>query len=276
MSTTLNLSHLQEWIGRTERVEDTVTPRLMREYTAMMDHETPQATAPLAMHWCLAPPAANTATLGPDGHPARGGFLPPVPLPRRMWAGGSLRLVDRLRCGDAVQRHSQITDVTTKEGRSGTLCFVTVTHEITSPRGLAIAEVQDIVYRDATAPASPGRPVSRPAPTWAIEKATDAVLLFRYSALTFNGHRIHYDRAYAMGEEHYPGLIVHGPLQATWLLEFAATIKHSAPTEFMFRGVQPLFNFMKFKLCAVDHEVGLKLWIETADGIPTMEATAKW
>lgn len=276
MSAGRDLSHLREWIGRTETVEDAVTPRLMREYAAMMDHAAPQEMAPLAIHWCLAPPAANTATLGPDGHPARGGFLPPVPLPRRMWAGGSLVLGDRLRLGDAVRRRSKITDVTVKEGRSGTLCFVTVTHEILSPRGLAIAEAQNIVYRDAAAPASPARPARQPAPDWVEEKTASPVLLFRFSALTYNGHRIHYDRSYAMGEENYPGLIVHGPLQATWLLEFAAKIKDKAPTNFRFRGVQPLFDFMAFKLCALAQEGDLKLWVETADGVTTMEAAAAW
>jgi 3-methylfumaryl-CoA hydratase len=276
MTAALDVSHLREWIGRTETVEDYVTPRLMREYAAMMDHEAPQEIAPLAIHWCLSPPAANTASLGPDGHPARGGFLPPVPLPRRMWAGGRLRLGDRLRVGDAVQRRSEITDVTVKEGRTGTLCFVTVAHEIFSPRGLAIAEEQNIVYRDAAAPASPAKPARPSTPDWVAEKKADPVLLFRYSALTYNGHRIHYDRSYAMGEENYPGLIVHGPLQATWLLEFAAKIKDGAPAYFSFRGVQPLFDFLAFKLCAKAQEGGLNLWIETADGVTTMEATAAW
>lgn len=276
MSAALDLPHLRSWIGRTKIVEDCVTPRLMRDYAAMMDHDVPHDIAPLAIHWCLSPPAANTSMLGPDGHPARGGFLPPVPLPRRMWAGGSLRLVDRLRLGDAIQRRSQITSVTVKDGRSGVLCFVKVEHEILSPRGLAIAEVQDIVYRDAVAQKSPAQLVQRVTPTWTAEKTTNPVMLFRYSALTFNGHRIHYDRPYAMNEENYPGLIVHGPLQATWLLEFATTIHKAEPQNFQFRGVQPLFDFMAFRLCALEHEPGLKLWIETADGVPTMEAIAQW
>ncbi len=280
MSAALDLPDLRRWIGRSEIVEDLVTPRLMRDYAAMMDHEGSDdiapLIAPLAIHWCLAPPAANTTTLGSDGHPARGGFLPPVPLPRRMWAGGRLRLVGRLHLGDTIQRQSVITDVSVKDGRSGTLCFVTVEHAIMSPRGLAIEEVQNIVYRDAGAPASPAVPAQRVVPTWVEEKTTNTVMLFRYSALTFNGHRIHYDRSYAMSEEHYPGLIVHGPLQATWLLEFAAKIYQTAPKTFHFRGVQPLFDFMAFRLCALEHDAGLKLWIETADGVPTMEATAQW
>jgi 3-methylfumaryl-CoA hydratase len=276
MSTALDLPHLRSWIGRTEIVEDSVTPRLVRDYAAMMDHDAPQEVAALAIHWCLSPPAANTSMLGPDGHPARGGFLPPVPLPRRMWAGGSLRLIGRLRLSDTIQRRSQITDVTVKAGRSGTLCFVKVEHEIISPRGLAIAELQNIVYRDAAASASPARPTQRLTPTWLEEKTTNPVMLFRYSALTFNGHRIHYDRSYATGEENYPGLIVHGPLQATWLLEFATKIYKSAPENFHFRGVQPLFDFMAFRLCAMKQDAGLKLWIETADGVTTMEATAQW
>jgi 3-methylfumaryl-CoA hydratase len=276
MTATVDLSHLREWIGRTETMSDSITPRLMREYAAMMDYGAPQDIAPLAIHWCLSPPAAATSTLGADGHPARGGFLPPVPLPRRMWAGGTLHLVERLHLGDAVTRRSHITDVTLKEGRTGTLCFVTVEHEMSSPRGLAISELQTIVYRDATAPASPQAPRPSPTPTWVEVKSTGPVSLFRYSALTFNGHRIHYDRAYAMAEENYPGLIVHGPLQATWLLDFAAKIGKSAPATFSFRGVQPLFDFVTFKLCALEQDAGLRLWIETEDGVTTMQATAQW
>jgi 3-methylfumaryl-CoA hydratase len=271
---------LRGWIGRAETSADTLTPRLVREYAAMLDHGAGGEFAPLAVHWCLAPHAAPASAVGPDGHPARGGFLPPVTLPRRMWAGGELRFHDRLRVGDAVVRTSRIADVTVKEGRTGVLCFVTVAHEIASPRGLAISERQDIVYRDSEAKATvaagvaPVRRVVAREAAWRREMHVDPVLLFRYSALTFNGHRIHYDRDYAVGVEAYPGLVVHGPLQATWLLEYAAEILSRPPEAFSFRGVSPLFDFERFALCARQVEGALELWTE-AYGAPAMEARAQ-
>jgi len=265
----LDITYLREWIGRTDTAEDVVSPRLLREYAATLEMGT------LALHWCLAPPAAPGSGLGPDGHPARGGFLPPVPLPRRMWAGGKLALHDRLRAGDAVTRLSRIEDVTLKQGSSGALCFVTVAHEISTARGLAIAETQDIVYREITPPGAAPAPKPRIA-QWQEQKTAGSVLLFRFSALTFNGHRIHYDRTYAMEQEFYPGLVVHGPLQASWLLDFAARIKARDPAGFVFRGVHPLFDFQNFKLCAAAEDDALKLWVETAEGVTTMEATARW
>jgi 3-methylfumaryl-CoA hydratase len=272
---TLDIDHWRRWIGRTETVEDSVTPRLLRDYAATMDAELTD-TAPLALHWCLAPPAMPTSSLGPDGHPERGLLLPPVPLPRRMWAGGALNFHDRLRLGDVVRRNSRIADVVVKEGRSGTLCFVTLEHEVFSPRGLAISERQDVVYRDfGSAPATAAPAASREA-EWEEDGKASTALLFRYSALTFNGHRIHYDRPYAMGVETYPGLLVHGPLQATWLLEFAAKCGGAAPVSFSFRGVSPLYDFASFKLRAVRQEGGVKLWVETDENVVTMEASASW
>jgi 3-methylfumaryl-CoA hydratase len=208
-------------------------------------------------------------------------FLPPVPLPRRMWAGGELRLHGRLRVGDAVTRTSRIADVTLKEGRTGALCFVTVEHEITGPEGLAISERQDIVYRGVeakTVPAAGAAPLRHGVPreaAWRRETGVDPVLLFRYSALTFNGHRIHYDRDYAVGVEAYRGLVVHGPLQATLLLDYAAEIFGKPPARFNFRGVSPLFDFERFSLCARQVETGLDLWTEV-EGAPAMEASAQW
>ncbi|WP_298213718.1 MaoC family dehydratase N-terminal domain-containing protein [Acidocella sp.] len=283
--TALDMAALRQWIGRTEAVTDLVTPRLAREAHATLDHEgappAPGEPAPLAIHWCLAPPAAPSAALGEDGHPRRGGFLPPVPLPRRMWAGSALRFMDRLRVGNEVERRSRIADVTAKEGRSGLLCFVTVEHEIHTPRGLAITERQDIVYRPAPPPGPP--PAARPVPLPPVapgviahrERQATPPLLFRYSALTFNGHRIHYDWPYVTGVEGYPGLIVHGPLQATLLLEFAAACRGAPPRAFSFRGLNPLFDFMPFRLCAEDAAEGLALRVETG-AARTMEATAQW
>lgn len=284
---TLDVELLKRWIGRTEAVQDVVSSRLANEFHATLDYagDAPISgePAPLAIHWCLAPPAAHTAALGPDGHPARGGFLPPVPLPRRMWAGSTLRWEHHLHVGDMIERRSRIADVSVKEGRSGVLCFVGVDHETWTNRGLAIAERQNIVYRPAevhaakpvaTMPAALSLPGD--AVRWHRDMAANATLLFRYSALTFNGHRIHYDRNYAIEVENYPGLVVHGPLQATQLLDFAIEIRGDAPRSFSFRGLSPLFDGMPYRLCARDDASGLKLWIEIADGGRTTEAEAAW
>jgi 3-methylfumaryl-CoA hydratase len=272
----LDAAALRGWIGRTETARDVVAKRLAEELRATLNADATSSEPPLAIHWCLAPPAAPTASLGPDGHPARGGFLPPVPLPRRMWAGSALTFHDRLRIGDAVERRSRIADVTIKQGRTGRLCFVTVEHEFTTDRGLAITERQEIVYRGLqSAQPVPSR-AEVPEAGWTRDLTADPVLLFRYSALTFNGHRIHYDRSYVTEVEGYPGLIVHGPLQATLLVDFAASIKGAAPWTFQFRGMQPLFDFERFRLCAREREAGLHLWIEAEDGRQTMDAQASW
>jgi 3-methylfumaryl-CoA hydratase len=276
-----DIDHLKTWIGRAETARDRVSPRLARELAATLDHDGPEPKAgepaPLAVHWCLAPPAARQSALGPDGHPERGGFLPPVPLPRRMWAGSALVFHDRLRVGDAVERRSRIAEVALKEGRTGPLCFVAVDHELWTDRGLAVAERHDIVYRGPAEPrTAPAAPAAAQAARWSRAMTADPVLLFRYSALTFNGHRIHYDRTYATEVEGYPGLIVHGPLQATLLLEFAASIRGAAPTTFRFRGLTPLFDGRPFRLCADGAEDGLALWIADAAGARTVEARASW
>ena len=212
----LDVAALRGWIGRTDRATDIVTPRLAQGLLATLDQDGPALAegqpVPATAHWCLTQPTVPMSRLGPDGHPARGGFLPPVPLPRRMWAGGALEFREPLRVGDAVERESRIADVAVKEGRTGTLCFVAVEHRISTPRGLAILERQDIVYRDMdrpqeSAPAAASPPPSPDArqPRWRRVVQADPVLLFRYSALTFNGHRIHYDRPYCIEAEGYSG-----------------------------------------------------------------------
>lgn len=270
---------LKAWVGRTEQAEDVIAPRLVREFLALLDQsDTLPASgmpAPLAIHWCLAPPTVKASGLGPDGHPQRGGFLPPVPLPRRMWAGGDLRFHAPFYVGDVVRRQSCIQDVSIKEGRSGVLCFVAVQHELFTARGLALTERHDIVYRDFGGKEAPkSDPTALPKADWSREMRADPPLLFRYSAVTFNGHRIHYDRDYATGTEGYPGLIVHGPLQATLLMQFAEEIKGSALSHFSFRGLQPLFDFEAFRLCARRDAEGLHLWVETPEGKQTMDAKA--
>ena len=197
-----------------------------------------------------------------------------------MWAGGELEFFDALRVGDVVTRTSRISDVTMKTGSSGVLCFVSVEHLITSPRGTAIRERQDIVYRDvsgapAAAPAKPAAPP--PAAKHRESHISDPVLLFRYSALTFNGHRIHYDRDYVTTVEGYPGLIVHGPLQAALIIELAARLHGGkAPKKFSYRGLQPLFEGSEFSVNANDSAAGMELWTANAAGQPTMKGTATW
>jgi 3-methylfumaryl-CoA hydratase len=284
MSVSVDLDHLRQWIGRTAEVSDTVTAQLVKALRATLFQEIGDPkngdAAPFTAHWCLGQAVYPMSELGPDGHPTRGGFLPPVPLPRRMWAGGELEFLDTLRVGDVSKRTSRIADVTLKTGSTGTLCFVSVAHEVTTPRGLAIRERQDIVYRDvstttqaAPAKAPPPAPVAQHRET----HVSDPVLLFRYSALTFNGHRIHYDRDYVTKVEGYPGLIFHGPLQATFIVELAAKLHGGLPPKKLsYRGLQPLFEGTEFSINANASDNGMELWTANATGQPTMKGTATW
>ena len=283
MSETLDLDHLRQWIGRSAEATDTVTAHLVMGLRATLFQEIGEPkdgeAAPFTVHWCLAQPVFPMSMLGPDGHPTRGGFLPPVPLPRRMWAGGELEFFDALRVGDAPKRTSRISDVTIKTGSTGTLCFVSVEHSISSPRGTAIRERQDIVYREMTssAPATAKAPPPPPKAQHRESHVSDPVLLFRYSALTFNGHRIHYDRDYVTEVEGYPGLIFHGPLQAAFIIEMAAKLRGGkAPKKFTYRGVQPLFEGTEFSINANQTDAGMELWTANAEGQPTMKGTAVW
>jgi 3-methylfumaryl-CoA hydratase len=260
-----------------------VTRRLEASFRATLDRAPGQPAigdpATLGLHWCLAPPIVQMAALGDDGHPRRGGFLPPVPLPRRMWAGGELAFDAPLQVGDAVTRTSQIKDVTIKEGRSGAMCFVTVRHSWATERGPALEERQDIVYRAANAarPAAAVRAeVSLPQASRQRVWPCDPLLLFRYSALTFNGHRIHYDCPYVTEVEGYPGLVVHGPLQATLLLGLAAEAQGRTPRRFAFRGVAPLTATGPIIGKAGPNRGELGLWIEDGSGRTTMTADASW
>lgn len=278
---TLDVDALRTWIGREEHSSDVVTVELVRRFNATfgLPAGMPQVgdAAPPLIHFCLAPLVVPTGELGPDGHPHKGGFLPPVPLPRRMWAGGELNLVGALKVGDAVQRLSRISDVVAKNGQSGPLCFVTVEHVVQVDRVAVIRERQDIVYR--------GLDVSRPRTEAAAAAAGErqrsvevsAPLLFRYSALTFNGHRIHYDRTYSAEVEGYPGLVVHGPLQATMLLQFAMSLREGAsPARFRFRSLSPLFDDEQFDLHASEDGPAWKLWTARRSGLMAMLAEAEW
>jgi 3-methylfumaryl-CoA hydratase len=284
MTEKLDLDHLRQWIGRATEASDIVTAQLVKGLRATLFQEIgeprPGDAAPFTTHWCLAQPVFPMSQLGPDGHPARGGFLPPVPLPRRMWAGGELEFFDALRVGDEATRASRIADVTIKTGSTGTLCFVSVEHLVKTARGTAIRERQDIVYRDvSTAPQpAPAKPAAPPPATRHREShMADPVLLFRYSALTFNGHRIHYDRDYVTKVEGYPGLIFHGPMQATFMVEFAAKLRGGKPPKkFSYRGLQPLFEGSEFSINANTTDSGMELWTANSAGQPTMKGTATW
>jgi 3-methylfumaryl-CoA hydratase len=233
--------------------------------------------APLLSHWLHFWDVRPPTGLGVDGHPAGGDFLPPVPLPRRMWAGGRLRFERPLQIGSTVTRRSTIRSVTEKHGRTGAMIFVTVEHVLTDAKGTLIAEEQDIVYRDAPAPgatAVPPRQNSAELADWREEVHADPVLLFRYSALTMNGHRIHYDRDYAVGREGYAGLVVQGPLQATLLAHLAE--EHGGPLVwFSFRGVSPAVDLQPIVACGRRDGDEMKLWIEQGGG-QTMTARAQF
>ncbi|MDF0521655.1 MaoC family dehydratase N-terminal domain-containing protein [Bradyrhizobium yuanmingense] len=283
MTEKLDIDHLRQWIGRSQEATDIVTAQLVKGLRATLFQEVgePKAgdAAPFTVHWCLAQPVFPMSMLGPDGHPTRGGFLPPVPLPRRMWAGGEIEFLQPLRVGDESTRTSRIADVQVKSGSTGTLCFVSVEHSISSPRGTAIRERQDIVYREMTGGAPAGGKASPPPPQAQHREThvSDPVLLFRYSALTFNGHRIHYDRDYVTEVEGYPGLIFHGPLQAALIVEMAAKLRGGkSPKKFTYRGLQPLFEGTEFSVNANETEAGMELWTANAEGQPTMKGTAVW
>jgi 3-methylfumaryl-CoA hydratase len=259
------------WVGRREEVSDTLDPARSNALSAAIGDSAGGAAGealPLLHHWVyfwnVQPPKA----LGVDGHPLRGGFLPPVPLPRRMWAGGRLRFLKPLVLGEAVSRVSTILKVEAKSGRSGDLVFVTVEHRISDDSGVALIEEQDLVYREPAAPGTVSAPAIsahiEPNSSWRRDILPDTVLLFRYSALTMNGHRIHYDRSYAIDEEAYPALVVHGPLQATLLIDLAARNLDAPIATFRFRAQAPAFDGIPVHACGEVTEDGANLWTEQA------------
>jgi 3-methylfumaryl-CoA hydratase len=276
--------NFSSWVGRTEESSDLLSNTPLRLMSAALD-APPTAplprTLPPLWHWLYFLPGERQSNIGPDGHPRRGGFLPPIPQPRRMWAGGRLTFLQPLAVGAPVQRVSLIKSILTKSGRSGQLVFVTVQHEIFSGKTVAIREEQDIVYRDAPAPGSLA-PEPTPAPTDAHFSRTvtpDPVLLMRYSALTFNGHRIHYDRPYAINEEGYPGLVVHGPLIATLLMEeLRRMYPEKSISSFEFKAVSPLFDTDPFEVSGRLEDDGhtVRLWASGPGGQLAMQASAQF
>jgi 3-methylfumaryl-CoA hydratase len=281
----LNRDELSAWVGRSETVRDTLVPTPVAALTATLDHPAAPVEAgtplPYLWHWLYFLPLHRQSEIGADGHAKRGGFLPPVPLPRRMWAGGQFEFRAPIRVGDRVARTSTIADVTVKEGRTGTLVFVKVRHELRCNEAAepALVEFHDIVYREAKKPTdidSPPLPAGTGAP-WQRTIVPDDVLLFRYSALTFNGHRIHYDRKYVTEVEGYPGLIVHGPLIATLLMDLLRRQMPQADVaSFRFKAVRPTFDLHPFKVNGALQPDGktVRLWAEDHEGWLTMDATA--
>jgi len=275
----LDLSELQQWIGRSETRTEQVTAAPIAALSATLDREDPDPKPgdplPPLWHWLYFLPRDRQSDLAPDGHAHRGGFLPPVPLPRRMWAGSRIEFHRPLRVGETVARTSRILDIRLKEGRTGPLVFVVVRHEI----GDGVSEEHDIVYREAARPGE-SAPAAVPASArsaWERLIRPDDVLLFRYSALTFNGHRIHYDRRYATEVEGYPGLVVHGPLIATLLVDLLRRNRPDAAVQaFSFRAMSPLFDTAAFLVCGQPDDEGktVRLWAKNPAGGLAMEATA--
>ena len=284
------MNQWQEYVGRSRERSECVSPTDLLRLAALLDYPLPQRTAGAALpwpentvpcyaHWLQGNPPARQSELGPDGHPQLGSFLPPVALPRRMWAGSRVQVLGDYQAGQPLLHRETITSIEHKSGRSGELVFVTLQHDYLSDNDLVLQEQQDIVYRDAAQAAQP-TPEAIPEAqlltlydyNWCCTVHPDPTLLFRYSAATFNGHRIHYDRAYATGVEGYPGLVVHGPLTATLLIDLYQ--RHNPgrrPTAFDFRGLRPLFDTQPFYLMGKPCAGGAELWAVNCAGERAMQ-----
>ena len=267
--------NFENWIGKSVTREDVITQRLHDEYRATLAPHlfNPKAVdeCPPGLHWCVALPRQNIAELGKDGAEAKGVFLPPVPLPRRMWASGQIETLKPLRVGDQVKRVTTISDVKSRQGKTGALCFISVVHEIFGNGALAIRERHDILYREASIESvQPKQPAEAPKGDleWRVEATP--LLLFRFSAVTFNGHRIHYDLRYAQQVEGYKGLLVHGPMQAALTLNQLATLQGQVPHIFDYRCVSPLIAGQTFRV--LSNNEGAVIVNEV--GVVTIEAKA--
>ncbi|WP_434112528.1 FAS1-like dehydratase domain-containing protein [Paraburkholderia caffeinilytica] len=270
---------LDDWLDKEEVVDDDITAFPLAAMAATLDREESGDAVPPLWHWLYFLPIGPLSDAGLDGHPKRGEFLPPVPLPRRMWAGGRLTFHAPLKVGERAKRTSTIANIEDKTGRSGRLVFVTVQHAIEAGGELKIEEEHDIVYRDASQEGA-RPPQAAPAPegeTWSRTVDADAVMLFRYSALTFNSHRIHYDYPYVTGVEGYPGLIVHGPLIATLLVDLVRREQPGATLQsFAYKAVRPTFAGQPFTVCGKPSADGktVDLWAKDHEGYLTMRGTA--
>jgi 3-methylfumaryl-CoA hydratase len=270
---------LDDWLGKEAVSEDDITAFPLAAMAATLNQQENGDTVPPLWHWLYFLPVSPMSDVGADGHPERGDFLPPVPLPRRMWAGGRLTFHAPLKAGERAQRTSAIANIEDKTGRSGRLVFVTVQHTIEAGGELKIEEEHDIVYRDAPQEGAraPQPSLAPEGETWRRTIHADAVLLFRYSALTFNGHRIHYDYPYVTQVEGYPGLIVHGPLIATLLADLVRREQPDATLQsFAFKALRPTFAGQPFTVCGKPAADGktLDLWAKDHEGYLTMRATA--
>jgi 3-methylfumaryl-CoA hydratase len=279
---TIDIAHLRTWIGKQESLNDIATAFPVAALAATLDRKDPSPQSgdalPLSGHWLYFLETAPNSELSHDGHPKRGGFLPPVSLPRRMWAGGRIDFRAPVRVGDAIRRDSEILSVEAKSGNSGNLVFVTVRHTVSANGTIAIVEEHDIVYRDA-AKKGEAPPVGKPAPQtamWRREVETNQGVLFRYSALIFNAHRIHYDIDYCRDVEGYPGLIVHGPLQTTLLLDLCRRHDPRPVRTLDYRATHPVFHQEKFSVNGQPSADGksVELWTANAAGCYAMRGTA--
>jgi len=278
----LDQAHLRSWVGRTETATDVIDPGKAAAMAATLDLAWSPVhgdSLPPLWHWIYFWSSLPMAMLGQDGHAQRGGFLPPVTLPRRLWAGGRLTFLAPVIIGQQATRTSKIKSVEIKQGKSGPLVFVTVAHEVSVEGSVVLREEHDIVYREApgTNDLAPAAKVAPDDAQWSKQIVPDAVQLFRYSALTFNGHRIHYDRRYATEVEGYPGLIVHGPLIATLLTEL---VRHELPdralSTFSFRALSPVFDTAPFSVhgSLVPDGHSVSLWATNAQGHLAVQAQA--
>lgn len=268
---------MRDWIGRSQTRTDVLDAEPAVRLAATIGSASPVVEGgplPPLWHWIYFVDAPPTGELGPDGHARRGEFLPPVGLPRRMWAGGRVEAGDPIRLGSTVTRTSTILDVAEKTGSSGELCFVTIGHELVCDGASVISETQNLVYRAVGDESAPR--VARPAPRdaeWSESVTPTPVLLFRYSALTFNSHRIHYDADYARDVENLRGLVVHGPLVATLLVDLAMrNMPGSRPATFEYRAVAPIVGEAPFLVEGRRTNAGASLWARTIDGILAMSA----
>jgi len=273
---------LEDWVGNQISHKEIIHQHALNGFAALMDEEgAASGVVPSGGHWMYFLMTDRQSRIGPDGHAIKGDFLPPVELPRRMWAGSQLEFHAPLRAGDTAEKISTIQKVTPKQGRTGALVFVTVVHQVKNEKGLCITEENDIVFREAAGEADGETKEMQAAPTdgeWDVSVTPDTVMLFRYSALTFNGHRIHYDRDYCLNEEGYPGLVVHGPLLGTLLMRLASKGMDGRPLKkFSYRNFNPIFDTAPFTLSGKPESADrCSVWVRGPAGELAVEATAEF
>jgi 3-methylfumaryl-CoA hydratase len=274
------MENFDAWIGKKEISHDVVTARPIAMMQALLNESNKTVNIlPHLYHWFYFLPLVDSKEISEDGHPLKGSFLPPIPFPKRMWAGSRFQFLNPIHVNQHIRRESEILNVELKHGKSGDMYFVTVKHSIFTEEKLAIIEEHDIVYRDASNQAQTSKPVTHSEKTFSYKKffPVNTVTLFRYSALTFNGHKIHYDRPYAIENEGYPGLVVHGPLLATLLLHtFQQENPNKNISHFEFRAINPIFDFNEFSICGDIQTDQAELWIEKSDGQIAMKGKVQF